>query len=167
MELLAEAIEELLEKELFLYKELQTILEKEKLYIVDMDISCLWEIIARKKQIVLQLEPLNKKVINILEQRSVQLNVDKSSLKLSGFIKKLPVSQKIKSKLKIIKLDLETYKKRVSILAAKNKKYIDESLSVMSSILDAIVDTANREQYNHKGLLLENGEKKRLISAEV
>ncbi len=167
MEILAWTIEDLLEKELVLYKELQSVLEKEKRYIVDMDIDCLWETIVQKKEIILKLAPMDRKMLDLLENRSAQLSMESKSLKLSDFIERLPVSKKIKSKLRKIKLGLETYKKNVSILGLANKTYITESLSVINDIVSTIVYKVNQEQYNNCGNLLENKEKKRFISAEV
>jgi len=167
MEILACTIEDLLERELSLYKELQDILEKEKNYIVDMDIDSLWETISQKKQIFLKLEPMNISMLNLLEKRSVQLSMKNKSLKLSDFIEKLPVSSKTKSKLKKIKLCLETYRKNVSTLALANKTYIIDSLSVINDIVTTVVETVNKKQYNNYGNLLENSETKRFISAEV
>ena len=167
MEILACTIEDLLEKELSLYKELQSILEKEKSHIVDMDIDSLWETVAQKKQIVLKLEPLGKRMHKLIEDRSAELSIKNTSFNLSDFIDKLPVTRKIKSKFRKIKFGLETYKKNVSILALANKTYINDSLSVISDIVSTVVDTANRQQYNNSGSLLKNKEKKRFISAEV
>ncbi len=167
MEILADTIENLLNNELVLYKELQSILEKEKRYIVDMDIDSLWKTVAQKQQIAMELESLNKKMVKLLKTRAVELSMDSSSLQLSDYIKKLPVSQKVKSKLRTIKLGLETYKKNVSILWLANKTYISESLAVINNIVSTVVDKVNKEQYNNCGNLLENKEKKRFISAEV
>ena len=166
MEILADTIENLLKKELVLYKELQSILEKEKRYIVDMDIDSLWKTIAQKKQITVELESLNKKMLKLIETRADELSMDSSSLKLSDYIKKLPVSQKIKSKLRTIKLGLETYKKSVSSLAFTNKTYINESLAVINDIVSTVVDSADNKQYNTYGDLLKK-KKKIFISAEV
>ncbi|MCP4673615.1 MAG: flagellar protein FlgN [Desulfobacula sp.] len=167
MEKLAWTIEDLLEKELALYKELQNILEQEKHYIVDMDVDSLWKTIVEKKQIALKLESMDKKIFNLLEKRSAALSMESKTLKLSDFILKLPVSRKIKSKLRRIKLGLETYKENVSTLALANKTYINESLAVINNIFSVVVEKVNQEQYNNCGNILENREKKRFISAEV
>ncbi len=167
MEILACIIEDLLEKELSLYKQLHTILEKEKRYIVDMDIDCLWETTAQKKQIVLKLGQIEKRVHRLMENKHEELSLKSQSLKFSDFIEKLPVPRKIKSRLRKIKLGLETYKKSVSTLGLANKTYIIESISVINDIVSTIADKVNREQYSNCGNLLENKKKKRFISAEV
>ena len=166
MEILADTIEKVLNKETVLYRELQNILEKEKLYVADVNVDYLWETIVRKKQIIKELEPLQEKMLTLLETRAEELSMDSSSFKLADCIKKLPVSKKIKSKLKTIKLGLETSKKSVSSLASINKKYINESLAVINDIVSTVVDNVNTEQYNNYGGLLD-GKKKRFISAEV
>jgi flagellar biosynthesis/type III secretory pathway chaperone len=167
MEILACTIQDLLEQEISLYKELQCILENEKSHIVAMDIDSLWETISQKKKIFLQLEPIDKRVLNLLEKRSVELSMKSKSLKLSDFIEKLSVPIKTKSKLKKIKLGLEKYRKNVSTLALTNKTYIIESLSVINDIVTTVVDTVNKKQYNNYGNLSDNSETKRFISAEV
>lgn len=167
MEKFAYKIEGLLQEKLFLYKELQRILEQEKKHIVDMNVDCLWETTAQKNQIVLKLERLSKSMYTLIEKRAVELSMDSTSFKLSDFIKKLPVPGKIKSNIRKIKLALETCKKSVSILAIANKKYINESLLVINDVFSMVVDTANKKQYNNSGNLLEKKEKNRLINAEV
>ena len=167
MEILADTIEKLLNKELSLYKELYDLLEKEKLYVIDINIDYLWETIVRKKQIALELETLNKKMVKLLKIRAGELSVDSSSLKLSDYITKLPVSKKIKSKIRSIKLGLETYKKRVSSLALANKKYINESLVVLNDIVSTVVDSVSGKQYNNYGDFFNSNKKKNFINAEV
>lgn len=167
MEKFADKVGNLLEEKLFLYKKLQSILEKEKHYIIDMDIDCLWETIAQKKQIVLKLEPLTQKMLNLLEKRAGELSMDCTSFNLSDFIKKMPVSLKIKSRLSKIKLALETCKKSVSALALGNKRYLNESLVVIDDIFSMVVDIVDKKQYNNSGNISENKGKNRLINAEV
>ncbi len=167
MEKLADRIEKILEETLALYRVLQGVLEQEKGYIVEMAVDSLWETIARKKQIALKLEELRQKMQALLEKRAAELNMDIEIFKVADFIKKMPDSEEIKSKLRKMRLDLETYKIEVVSLAAANKKYIDEHLSVINDIFSLFVETAHKKQYNNSGNLLEKKEKNRLIHAEV
>lgn len=167
MEKFADMVENLLGEKLILYKELQTILERENHCIVDMDIDGLWETIARKKQIVLKLELLSKHLFSLLEKRAEELSMEYTSFKLSDFIKKMPVSPKVKSKLNKIRLALSICKQGVSDLALANKRYLNESLSVIDDIFSTTIDKAHRKQYNNSGNILPGKEKNHLISAEV
>ncbi|MDA3791459.1 MAG: flagellar protein FlgN [Desulfobacula sp.] len=167
MEKFAREVKDILEEKLSLYKELQSVLEKEKIYIVDMDVDSLWKIIALKKQIVLKLERLGQETANLLEKRAAELSMDSRSFVLSDFIKKMPVSRKIKSKLSNMKLALETCRKTVSVLASANKKYIRESLVVIDDIFSMAVNNVHKKEYNNSGSLLANKEKTSLFDAEV
>ena len=167
MEKIAHKVENMLEEKISFYKELQSILEEEKGYIVSMDVDSLWKTIAPKKQIALQLKIIMQQIVDLLEKRAVELGMDYASFGLSDFIKKMPVSREIKSKLRNSKLALETCKKTVSTLASANQKYIKESLVVIDDIFSMAVNTANEKEYNNSGSLLENKEKNNLINAEV
>lgn len=167
MEKLFDTVEKLLEEEFSLYMDLQNTLEEEKNNVVDMDIDSLWATIEKKKKIVIEIDRVEKNISLVLKKRAGELNLSHSPLKLSDFIKKLPVSNEIKSRLRKMKTGLETIKKSILARASANKKYINESLSVINDIFSLAVDTANKKQYNNYGHLLENKEKNRLINAEV
>lgn len=167
MEKLADKIEKMLEETLSSYKELNSILEAEKVHIVEMAIDSMWETIAQKKQIALTLEILRKKIQHRLEQRAAELNMDAQNFKLSDFIKKMPDSAVVKSNLRNLRLELETSKTDALSLAAANKKYIDEHLSVINDIFSLVSDTVPKKQYNYTGKIVENVGKNRLINAEA
>jgi hypothetical protein len=167
MEKLADKIANLLGETLFLYKDLQDVLEREKKHIVDMDVDSLWVTIARKRQMAVSLTALNQKMHHLLEQRALELNMDSTAFKLSDLIKRLPVSPALKSSLRKRQFALEAYKKEISIKARANKTYIDQYLSVINDIFSTVVNTVDRNQYNHSGVFSEGKEKKRLINAEV
>ena len=167
MEKLAEKIGNILEETLSSYKELQRVLELEKGYIIEMSIDSMWETIARKKQIALKLGKLKEKIQPLFGKRAIEVHMDTENFKLPDFIKKMPDSEVVKSNLRKIGLALETCKQNVENLAAANKKYIDEHLSVINEIFSLFADTSRKKQYNNAGNLLETKEKNRLINAEA
>jgi len=167
MEKLADTVENLLEKTFSLYQELEQVLEQEKIHVVNMDVDSLWKTIARKKHMISSLEMLNIKMHKLLEKRAAELSMDSASFKLPDLIGKLPVSRPVKSRLRRIRLCLETIKKSVSALAVGNKDYINESLSVINGVFSMATDTASKKQYSRSGNLLKRYENNRLINAEV
>ncbi len=167
MEKLADTVEGLLEKELFLYQELEKILEQEKNDIVELNVDSLWKTIDKKKQVISNLEPLNKKMLGLFEKSAADLGMDKASFKLSDLIGKLPVSKQMKSRLKMTRVCLDTIKKSVSALASANKEYINESLTIMDGVFSTVAGTVNKKLYNNSGSLLTGNGNNCLINAEV
>ncbi|WP_300456300.1 flagellar export chaperone FlgN [Desulfobacula sp.] len=167
MEKRADKIENLLGETLFLYKELIDVLEQEKKHIVDMDVDSLWETIAHKRQMAAALSELTRQLQHLVEQNAPGLGRDSTAVNLSDFIKQLPVSPGVKSRLRRDQMALEACKKEVSLMAVANKAYIQHRLGVIGDIFATVVETVNKNQYNHTGSYSGSKEKKRLINAEV
>lgn len=167
MEKFACEIEKLLQEKLLLYKELKKMIEQEKKHIVDMNVDSLWKITDRKKQIASEIVQIRERIVSLLEEKKIPLDMEATAFSLTQIINCLPLSEKIKSDFKQIKIKLEIVKEELSGLASENKRYTNEYLAVIKGIFATIRDTGNEEAYNNAGKVLTEGSQKTLIRVEV
>lgn len=167
MEKIARKIEELLEEKLFLYQKLQSILEQEKIYIVNMDIDSLWITVSQKKSLILGIEDARQKIIHLLGKDALDPDKDTQSFNLTSVIKWMAVSSEKKAELEKIYLAVNTCKKEITRLASDNKNYIHESLGIIHSVFSTVLEDADKKGYNPSGTALHNNGKNRLIHAQV
>lgn len=166
MEKIAHKIERLLQKKLSLYQELQSILELEKTYVVDMDIDSLWVTISKKKSLVSAIENVKQEIIRLLGQGYSGLDTD-APFNLSGVIKMMAVSSEKKAELKKIHLAVNTCKKEIARQASDNKNYIHEYLTVIDGVFSTVLEGADKKGYTHSGTVLHDNGKNRLLHAQV
>jgi flagellar biosynthesis/type III secretory pathway chaperone len=166
MEKIAQKIEKLLEEKLFLYQELQSILEQEKTYIVNMDIDSLWDTISQKKNLILRIEDARQNIIHLLGKATSGPET-LQSFNLTAVIKWMAVSPEKKAELEKIYLAVNTCKKEIARLASDNKSYIHESLGIINSVFSTVLEDAGKKGYNPSGTVLHNNGKNRLIHAQV
>ena len=167
MEKIAHKIERLLQKKLSLYQELQSILELEKTYVVDMDIDSLWVTISKKKSLVLAIENVKQEIICLLSQGYSGLNMDAEPFSLSYVIKLLNVSSEKKAELEKLHLAVNTCKKEIARQASDNKNYIHEYLNIINGVFSTVLEGADKKGYNHSGTVLHDNGKNRLLHAQV
>lgn len=167
MEKFADRLEQLLQEKLTLYRELQSVLEEEKNYVVSMDVDSLWVTISKKKTLVYRIENIKQRIISLFGEIYSGLNVDTPSFSLTHLIKPLNVSSEKKAGLKKIYLAIDTCKKEITRQASDNKNFINEFLIIIDGIFSTVLDSKDNSSYNHSGSVLKNSGKNRLINAEV
>jgi len=167
MEKFADKLEDMFQEKLLVYKELKKVLEQEKNYITDIDVDSLWKMTDRKKQLASEIEQIRGRILCLLEENNVSLNMRLKIFNLSHIINGLPLSPNIKSGLKKVKVKLDIIKEDLAGLAAGNKQYTNEYLSVINGIFVTITGSKNKELYTNAGIVLEDKAKKYLIRAEV
>lgn len=166
MEKIARKIEELLEEKFFLYQKLQSILEQEKTYIVNMDVDSLWITVSQKKSLILGIEDARQKIIHLLGKESLAPD-NLQSFNLTSAIKWMAVSSEKKADLEKIYLAVNTCKKEIARQASDNKDYIHESLGIIHSVFSTILGDVEKKGYTPSGTSLHNNGKNRLIHAQV
>ena len=155
------------QEKLLVYKELKKILEQEKDYITDIDVGSLWKMTDRKKQLASEIEQIRGRILCLLEENNVSLSMKSKFFNLANIINGLPCPSKIKYSIKKVKVELDIIKEDLAGLAASNKQYTNEYLSVINGIFATITGSENRELYTNAGMVLEDKAKKYLIRAEV
>ncbi|CCK81710.1 flagellar export chaperone FlgN [Desulfobacula toluolica] len=167
MEKFACKIEGMCREKLSFYKELKTVVEQEKKYIVDMDVDSLWKMADRKKQLAAKIEQIRDSMVMLLEDKNIPLKKEATVFSLSHVINCLPLSSKLKINLKKLENESDMVKKELASMASENKRYVNEYLSVINGIFTTITGSGNKEQYNNSGRVLNNKTGKYLIRAEV
>lgn len=167
MEKFADKIEDMFQEKLSLYKALKTVLEQEKKYIVDLDVDYLWKMTDRKNQLALEIEQIRDRILCLLEENKVPLNMGPEPFSLFRVINCLPFSATIKSELKKVKTELDMIKQELAGLASENKRYANEYLSVINGIFATITGSENQDHYTNAGLVLKDKTEKHLIRAKA
>lgn len=167
MEKFACEIENMLQEKLLLYKELKKIVEQEKKDIVEMNVDSLWKRVDRKKQLTLEIVQIRGRMVSLFKEKQIPLDMEKEAFSLSQIINCLPVSAKIKSDFKKIKIQLEIAKEELTSISLENKRYTNEYLSVINGIFATITGAEKKEAYNKAGNVLTQNPRKTLIRVEV
>ena len=167
MEKLADRIEKFLEKQLSLYEALESVVEKEKKQIVDMDSDALWKTTDRKRKICRDLEQSYNELKKSLNSSHAEFTGKEGTFRLSGLIQVLPVSAAAKSKLRQMQLRLELCREKISVIAAANKQYVQDSLAIIDDIFSQGGEEKAAGQYNHSGQAQDRTNPIRLIRTEV
>ena len=167
MEKIADNISGLLEDTLDLYQELRHLLEAEKKYIVEMDVQKLWKATDKKKTLANSLETVIEKILGQAKQYASHLEMTVTSFQVREIVSALPLTMRVKSKLKSIGNKIDACKHEIFLLANENKRYISEYLSVIDGIFATVVRPPAQEQYSQSGRILSSNDQNCLINAEV
>ncbi len=167
MEKVAYKIEELLQEKLSCYRQLGSVLEKEKEAIASIDLDSLWQSARYKKELAVRIENLRGKIISIIEEKLLGMEMDVKSFSLAYLVNILPISNKAKSGLRRVKVDINTAKDRVVQQAQFNQTQVRKYLMVADDIMSVIGDNSAQAQYTGTGMM--PGQKKQncIFRAEV
>ncbi|MBF0390610.1 MAG: flagellar export chaperone FlgN [Desulfamplus sp.] len=145
-------IEKLLQKKLAVYNELTALLESEKNYIVKMDVNSLWSASTRKKELASDIERVRNSIIFLLNEQNIEHGMDSKSFDVAALIKALPISDKERANLEMLKIAIEGKKGELRQLASLNKKYIQDYLGVIDGVISTITGGAKQQSYGRRGL---------------
>ncbi len=167
MEKIAGNISGLLEDTLDLYQELRHLLEAEKEYIVEMDVQKMWKVTDKKKTLANSLEMVIEKILGQAKQYASHLEMTVTSFQVREVVSALPLTMRVKAKLKNLGNKIDACKHEIFLLAHENKRYITESLSVIDGIFSTVVHPPGQEQYSQYGQIVSPKDRTCLINAEV
>ncbi|MEH0019912.1 MAG: flagellar protein FlgN [Desulfobacter sp.] len=167
MEKVAYEIEKLLQEKRSCYRQLETLLEREKEAIATIDLESLWQSTRAKKELAEQIEGLREKILSRLEEASLGMDMDPRSFSLAYLVDALPFSNRVKSGLRRIKVEINTAKDRVVQQAEFNKAQVQKHLRAVDDIMSVIGDNSKQSQYTGAGMM--PGQKKHncIFRAEV
>ena len=167
MEKFACKVNKVLEESLFLFQELKDIFLLEKDCIVNIDIESLWKTIEQKKEIGLKIAMLKEKILSMFKIQSIQIDMDIESFSLSKAIRKVPVSDKIKSDLMRLKTLIEIEQDEIKEIANANSKHVNSYLLVIDGVFSTIMNVTDASQYKHSGAVSSRKKGNCLIRQEV
>ncbi|MCK5313258.1 MAG: flagellar export chaperone FlgN [Desulfobacteraceae bacterium] len=151
MEKFACEVEDVLKEQLFLFKELKNIFQKEKDCIVKIDIDSLWKTIKQKKEIGSQIAMLSERILALFEEASVQIDMGIESFSLSKAIKKIPVSDATKSDLLKLKTLIMVEQDDIKAVALTNSRHVNSYLLVIDDVFSTIMSVTDESQYKNSG----------------
>lgn len=167
MEKFACNLEEMLKQKLCFYRELVSVMDEERGFIVKMDIESLWDACAKKRKITLNIEKLRKEILHLVRKVSVGADMDTGRFSVVQIIKQLPVPVKIKSRLGKLVIDINGKKDELQRVASENRTYVKEYLGVISDLMSTITGCSSDENYSSAGVAHTQVRPNRLINAEV
>ncbi len=162
----ANKIESLLQKKKKIYKKLYNTLEKEKIYIVDIDVDSLWGTISRKNSLVLSIECIRQEIVCLFNEIHSSLNLNDQIFRLSNVIKAMNCSSEKKAEIEKLRLEINTIKSDIASRSFENKNFINKYLSIVDGVFSTVLNREDEKEYNNSGTVLNNNVS-RLISAEV
>ncbi len=167
MEKIAYEIEELLQEKLSCYRQLGSVLEKEKEAIASINVDALWQSAGYKKELAGRIEGLRAKILSLIEEKLSGMEMDVRSFSLAYLVNTLPISKKAKTGLRRVKVDINTAKDRVVQQAKFNQTQVRKYLMVVDDIMSIIGDNSAQVQYTGTGMM--PGQKKHncMFRAEV
>jgi len=80
---------------ILLYQELVEYLKKERDYLTKTDMDVLWEVSAKKQDIVFHIEIIREKILAALSELSVEHGMDVSSFSLAKVVSLIPSAQRV------------------------------------------------------------------------
>ena len=167
MEKFAYKMEDMLREKLSLYKEILVLLNREKGYIVDMDLDSLWKITEEKQKLARSIETVKERILYLAKHQAVLHESDPDSFHLDSIISTLPVPKDTKSDLKKIKIELDALKEEVAEAAAENKAYVEEYLAVIHDVFSTATEKPEEQKYGSSGSVKQNSYTNHFIRAEV
>jgi hypothetical protein len=151
---------------ILLYQELVEYLKKERDYLTKTDMDVLWEISAKKQDIVFRIETIREKILAALTELSVEHGMDVSSFSLAKVVSLIPSTQRVG--LRKIYLTLVGLKTQTRQLSAENKVFIEESLDFLDEIMSIIAGfRAGNSLYDGGGVVKTKGHSNLLFCREV
>ncbi len=160
-------VEDMLKQKLILYCELVSVMEKERDYIINMDIESLWSVCVDKKKIIANIGVLRKDILNLIKRDSFLSHEDITCSSLVQIIGKIPFSSKVKSKLDELVVEINLKKDELNVLSSENKGYVNEYLTVINDVMSTIVEFSNDRHYTSAGSSRVIAGSNHFINAEV
>lgn len=170
MENITGMVSSVLNKQKGLYQELSVLLADEKEYIVNMDVSGLWQSAERKKELVVSIEGLSLSLIDQFEEnkpRENQSGEQTKPLQIFELINRLPCPVNIKSELKKTWQTIKMIKDEIAVISRENRRFINDYLSVIQDVFSTVSNPGHEKNYSQTGQVYSAGNSRRLLSAKV
>lgn len=167
MENFTARIESLLNEKLSLYREMNDLLKEEQDLIVKIDVDSLWKTAEKKRVVSEQIQDIRQKLLDIIEAKFNIQDLDAASFSLSYYVRKLPVPNDLKYRIKQMKIAIDAEKNEIAQTAKDNKKYVQDYLLVIDDIMSVFADSSKQAQYRQSGTMAGTKRSNCLIHAEV
>ena len=167
MEDQTQIIEEMIRQKLELYRQLNTIMEKERDYIVDMDVDSLWKSSEEKKKISRKITLIRGEILSNVTAHTKAEEMTVQSFSMKTLLKTLPLGQGAQQRLRALKVSIDEEKDALLQTSQANQAHVKEYLSVIDDIMELAVGKKENTQYRSEGELRRDTPPRRLIQTEV
>ncbi len=159
-------LENLFYDKILLYQELVECLKEEREYLTEADMDILWEVSAKKQDIVLRIETIREKIIEMLSGVCIDHGMDLSSFSLSEALSFVPAQYRLQ--LRKLYLTLANLKEETRQRSLENKNFVKKSLDFLDELL-GILTNASKDGtlYDGQGSLSGKSATNLLLHREV
>lgn len=126
-------LEEIFENKIMLYKDLSTLLEKEKECLPSGDVEVLWSLSDKKHSIITQIAEQRMKILGILCEAGISHNMNSTTFKLSSLLDLLPHDNT--HRLRQYNVPLMKIKDQINFMARENRRYVEEYLEILDDMI--------------------------------
>ncbi len=158
---------EMLGHKLACYCKLISVMEKEKAYIIDMDIEALWKTCTAKQNIVKDISAGKKEIFNLIKEHYSLSDSDTDETGLLHIIRRLPIPEQFRFELIRLISDINLKKDELHMLSCENGKYVSDYLEVINDVMSTIVGFSTDRHYTCSGADGEASMPNCFINAEV
>ena len=126
-------LEEIFETKIMLYKDLSSLLEKEKECLPSGDVEVLWSLSDKKHAVITQIAEERMKILGILCEAGISHNMNATTLKLSSLLDVLPPDNT--QRLRQYNVPLMKIKDQINLMARENRRYVEEYLEILDDMI--------------------------------
>lgn len=123
----------LFQEKLILFKELSSVLTKERQWIINADVDELWRVSDTKKAIASKIDMLRSHILKMLTDAGIDHKMIPETFNGSKIVSLLPVE--LRKELAATMLSLGIVKEEVRSLSRENKQYIESYLSMLDDLM--------------------------------
>ncbi|MDY6823443.1 MAG: flagellar export chaperone FlgN [Thermodesulfobacteriota bacterium] len=135
-------IETLFHEKFLLYRDLEEWLQQERRIILnrELDTDALWEFSGKKHDTVRKIEKIRGKILSALTEASIDHQMTPATFSVYTVLSLVPGgdSRRIKSH----QVSLMALKREVMAMAGENKRFVDEQLDMVNSLMAVITGSA-------------------------
>jgi len=126
-------LEEIFETKIMLYKDLSSLLEKEKACLPSGDVEMLWSLSEKKHAVITQIAEYRMKILGILCEAGISHNMNATTFKLSTLLELLPSDKT--HLLRRYNVPLMKIKDQINFMARANRRYVEEYLEILDDMI--------------------------------
>ncbi len=151
MEKFADEISRMLNAILSSFDILNDIAEKEREYIVTMDVDALWQTTREKKALALEIESMTTDLYALIAGRAGTVRTKKENMTLTDMVRALSMDEHDRDVLKQALSHIHELKQNLAMKSDRNRQYLTEHLAIIDDIMSTVSTRKNETQYINAG----------------
>jgi flagellar biosynthesis/type III secretory pathway chaperone len=164
MKFLGKQIEALLHDKIMLYQDLKGALVKEKQILTDANVDALWAVSDQKQVLAARVDAKRREILAVLKDHHVPNDMTVSRFSVAEVIALLPeIEARV---LGPVKMTIDSLKTEIHAMAADNKRFVEQYLSVLDDLMGILTGTDHTGVY-HRNRPRPTGPVNRMLHKEV